>query len=285
MTEPGRPTRRSALAAIATAFLAACTRTGRRTPWAVGTAADSAAGSAPVGSGSAGPGQPASALPSTPARVAAPANSRTPAAGNARPRGPARFVAAGPRSGTAVALTFHGAGDPAIAESLMRTAEAAGAALTVFAVGQWLAAQPQLAARIARGGHELANHTWSHPSLGRLGSARVDAEIKRCRDEIDRHGGTHRWFRPSAMRVPTALVLARAGAAGYRTVVGFDVDTLDFTDPGAAAIRRAARSARAGSIVSLHFGHPGTVAALPAILADLKSRGLTAVTVSALLPT
>ncbi|MFZ5851927.1 MAG: polysaccharide deacetylase family protein, partial [Actinomycetota bacterium] len=38
-----------------------------------------------------------------------------------------------------------------------------------------------------------------------------------------------------------------------------------------------------GSIVSLHLGHPGTVAALPAILDDLRGKGLAAVTVSQLL--
>jgi hypothetical protein len=40
---------------------------------------------------------------------------------------------------------------------------------------------------------------------------------------------------------------------------------------------------RPGSVVSLHFGHPGTLAALPGILADLHRRGLRAVTTSELL--
>lgn len=41
--------------------------------------------------------------------------------------------------------------------------------------------------------------------------------------------------------------------------------------------------ARAGSVVSMHLGHPGTVAALPGILADLADRGLAPVTASELL--
>ena len=69
-----------------------------------------------------------------------------------------------------------------------------------------------------------------------------------------------------------------AGAAGYPTVLSYDVDSRDFTDPGAAAIRRNVASAGAGSVVSLHLGHPGTLTALPGIIDDLAARGLTPVT-------
>lgn len=77
--------------------------------------------------------------------------------------------------------------------------------------------------------------------------------------------------------------LGNAGAAGYRRVLSYDVDSLDYTDPGPDAIRRAVASAQPGSIVSMHFGHPGTVTAMPSILADLTSRGLAAVTATQLL--
>jgi peptidoglycan/xylan/chitin deacetylase (PgdA/CDA1 family) len=62
------------------------------------------------------------------------------------------------------------------------------------------------------------------------------------------------------------------------------VDPLDYTDPGPDAIVASlARQVRPGSIVSLHLGHPGTAAALPAVLAHLHDRGLVAVTASDLL--
>jgi len=77
-------------------------------------------------------------------------------------------------------------------------------------------------------------------------------------------------------------VLRLAGAAGYRTVLSYDVDSRDFTDPGPVAIRRALTTSRAGSVVSMHLGHPGTLTALPGVLDDLGRRGLTPVTASAL---
>jgi peptidoglycan/xylan/chitin deacetylase (PgdA/CDA1 family) len=79
-------------------------------------------------------------------------------------------------------------------------------------------------------------------------------------------------------------VLQTAGATGYGTVLGFDVDPLDYTDPGAAVVtQRTLAAVKAGSIVSLHFNHPGTLAALPGILDGLTQRNLTPVTTAELL--
>jgi peptidoglycan/xylan/chitin deacetylase (PgdA/CDA1 family) len=73
-----------------------------------------------------------------------------------------------------------------------------------------------------------------------------------------------------------------AAAAGYPTVLSYDVDSQDFTDPGVAAIRRNVAKAKAGSVVSMHLGHPGTLQAVPGVLADLAGRGLTPVTATRL---
>lgn len=89
-------------------------------------------------------------------------------------------------------------------------------------------------------------------------------------------------FRPSGTPASTATIRA-AAAGGYRRCVSYDVDPADYTDPGADLVRsRTLAGVRPGSIVSLHLGNPGTVAALPGIFAGLAARGLTAVTVSRL---
>jgi len=65
-------------------------------------------------------------------------------------------------------------------------------------------------------------------------------------------------------------------------VLSYDVDSRDFTDPGAAMIRRNVASVTAGGVVSLHLGHSGTLDALPGVLDDLSGRGLRPVTATAL---
>src|SRR6478609_4241526 len=75
---------------------------------------------------------------------------------------PGPDITTGPTTVSAVALTFHGAGDPGLTARVLSIAAAARAALTVFAVGQWLAANPTLGRDIVAAGHDLGNHTWSH---------------------------------------------------------------------------------------------------------------------------
>ena len=218
--------------------------------------------------------------------LASPTGTASPhsAAGTSASVGPAREFAHGSRSRAQVALTFQGAGHPGIARELLAIFAEHRAKVTVMAVGTWLAANPQIAQEIAAAGHELDNHSYTHPNLNSLSPPLVRAEIDRCRDLLVSQvgsGGIH--FRQSQAQHATPTVLRVAGTAGYRTVLSYDVDSLDYLDPGAATVRRAVSSARAGSIVSMHFGHPGTVAAMPRILSDLASRRLTAVTAGTLL--
>jgi peptidoglycan/xylan/chitin deacetylase (PgdA/CDA1 family) len=182
-----------------------------------------------------------------------------------------------------IALTFHGAGDETLARRVLTLLHDRGAAVTVLAVGTWLQQYPDAARLVTDLGHELGNHTWSHPNLSALDERGIRTEIERCRDRIAAGiGGPGAFFRPSQAQHATAQVRRVAAAAGYPTVLSYDVDSKDFTDPGAAAIRRNVRSATPGSVVSMHLGHPGTLEALPALLDDLATRGLTPVTAGTL---
>ena len=108
----------------------------------------------------------------------------------------------------------------------------ARAEVTVLAIGRWLAANPDLAARIRDAGHELGNHTWSHRTLPRLDPAMVRVEVDRAAAELDRlTGSPGRWFRPSGTPSSTPAIRAAAVSAGYGACLGYDVDPLDYTDP------------------------------------------------------
>ncbi|MEY9871787.1 peptidoglycan/xylan/chitin deacetylase (PgdA/CDA1 family) [Streptacidiphilus sp. MAP12-33] len=194
-------------------------------------------------------------------------------------------IHSGPTTTDRVALTFHGQGDPAVARSLLAEAERADGKVTVMAVGSWLDSYPDMAKRILDGGHELGNHTQNHVAISTLSADAAYAEIARCAQRLRQlTGSIGTWFRPSQAQDCTAVVAAQARRAGYGHCLSYDVDSLDYTDPGASAVTRTVLDqARAGSVVSLHFGHTGTVAALPAILDGLRQRGLRAVTTSELL--
>jgi peptidoglycan/xylan/chitin deacetylase (PgdA/CDA1 family) len=225
--------------------------------------------------GTGGPAPPGNAAPGSPpgrGDGAAPSAGEGVGAGGA----PAAFVAHGPRDAARVAFTFHGSGDPGLLHDLLAAAGRAAVPITVFAVGSWLDADPGVAAAILGGGHELANHTYTHPALGGAGASVVADEIVRCRNALERHAGAPgSWFRPSGLEVPSPLIRAEAGRAGYRTVVGYDVDPLDYQDPPVATIvDRVTAGLRAGAVVSLHAGHANTVAAFEPVVTAARHRSL-----------
>jgi len=244
--------RRSLLGAAAAAFLAACSKQARRVAGNTSAAASSAPTAAPT----------------------------------TRATGPAEVLYSGPRDRKQVALTFHGSGDPTLTIQLLDEAKRLSAPITVFAVGTWLRQYPNMAHRLLDAGHELENHTLTHPQLRGASAVVVGREVTGCRDVLAAqtgNGGTY--FRPSGMEGNyPPVVMEQAGMAGYRFVCGFDLDPSDYLDPGAAAIEARVRAAlKPGSIISLHLGHAGTVAAFPTLVADIRARGLEPVLVRDLL--
>jgi peptidoglycan/xylan/chitin deacetylase (PgdA/CDA1 family) len=194
-------------------------------------------------------------------------------------------VVHGPRDRPAVALTFHGQGDEATVVRLLDVLKAGGARATVLAVGVWLQQLPAMATRILDGGHELGNHTQNHRDIKAMTDAQAFAEINGCAEELRKlTGSIGRWFRPSQTQYSTAMIRAQSARAGYPTCLSYDLDTLDYTDPGATAVtHNTLQTVQNGSIISLHFGHPGTVTAMPGILDGLRTRGLHAVTMTELM--
>jgi peptidoglycan/xylan/chitin deacetylase (PgdA/CDA1 family) len=172
-----------------------------------------------------------------------------------------------------------------MADALLGEAERHGARVTILAVGTWLEQYPQMAHRILRGGHDLGNHTMHHLDIAAMDASATHAEIAECAQRLHAlTGSIGRWFRPSQTHYSTPLIEREARKVGYQTCVSYDVDSLDWTDPGPAAVEATVLgSSRRGSIVSMHLGHPGTVTALPAILRGLARRKLHPVTLTQLL--
>lgn len=267
--------RGAALAAAAAA--AGCAPSGSR-------GASPAGSPTPVASGS-GTGTPAGS-PAPPSPAASTAGSAQAAAQpTPQPTGPAVEVGHGPRDKPLVALTFHGAGDPALGRALLAELAKAGTHVTVLAVGTWLDEQPDTARAVLDGGHELGNHTWHHQPMRQLGATQAYAEVVGCAERLRKvTGSAQRWFRASGTQHTTPTIRAAAGKAGYRTCLSYDVDSLDWQDPSAATVERAVLgNVQNGSVVSLHLGHRVTLTTLPAILSGLSRKGLRPVTVSELL--
>lgn len=192
----------------------------------------------------------------------------------------------GPRRSGRVAITFddgpNGADTVAVLDALARH----GARATFFCVGRAAAAQPELLRRMAAEGHEIGNHTHDHRKLTWLSAAAIARQIDDAQAAITACGvAAPRWFRaPHGFKAPALLPLLRARGLA---LVAWTHGVWDTDRPGAAAIaRRAQGHLRSGEILLLHDGggdRSQTAAALEDLLRACAQRGLTAVTLSALL--
>ncbi|WP_431931809.1 polysaccharide deacetylase family protein [Nonomuraea jabiensis] len=154
---------------------------------------------------------------------------------------------------------------------------------TFFVIGQMVAADKggRLVRRIVEDGHELGNHSWSHPALAGLSHDDVQRQLQHTNDLVFKLTGV----RMHVMRPPYGstndAVAAEARHEGLAQIL-WSVDTLDWLHRVPAAVARRAGEAKPGSIVLLHDIHRTTVEAVPAILDLLGRRGFTFVTVSEL---
>jgi peptidoglycan/xylan/chitin deacetylase (PgdA/CDA1 family) len=181
-----------------------------------------------------------------------------------------------------VALTFDG-GPSGYTRQIDRILQRKHVRASFFWVGSRVSGWERVVRRVARQGHEIANHSWFHDDLTGLPADEVRRQLSRTNRLLFRLTGE----RPRAFRPPYGAVneQVRAIAADLemRTVL-WDVDSLDWTGPGCEAIAaRVRRQVRHRSIVLLHDGGGNrrqTVCALPRIIRDLRSRGYRFITAS-----
>lgn len=197
-------------------------------------------------------------------------------------------VPAGAGARPRVALTFDDGPHAAATSRVLDLLGECGARATFFVVGQRVEAGGASAAALLRRmnaeGHEIGNHSWSHPNISRLSHAGIREQVERTQGAIERACG----FRPVLFRPPGgamdfAAVRSLAGTE-IRDVAMWSVDPSDWARPGRERIwRRVADAAQDGSIILLHDTHEETVRALPVILDLLQARGFAIVTVSEVL--
>jgi peptidoglycan/xylan/chitin deacetylase (PgdA/CDA1 family) len=182
-----------------------------------------------------------------------------------------------------IALTFDDGPHAGKTEALLAVLREQKVPATFFVVGKMADRYPQLLQEISSEGHELANHTYSHPNLSRLSDEAVMAELDQTRDVIGRLTGqeTH-LFRPPGGDFSRRMVKLTA-KAGYQIVL-WSVLTHDVEGASPKAMeRRILKNAEDGGIILMHSGMKNTVAMLPTVIARLRERGYSFVTVSTLL--
>jgi len=186
--------------------------------------------------------------------------------------------------GPYIALTFDDGPSPVLTPKLLDLLAARHLKATFFVVGQNAADHPDILKRAVREGHEIANHSWSHPNLGKMSDEAVRRELQKTDDAIAAAIGK----RPTLMRPPYGSITANQKKwihqeFGYRIII-WDVDPLDWKRPGPSVVTaRILKETKAGSIVLAHDIHPPTIEAMPKTFDQLIEKGFKSVTVTELL--
>ncbi|WP_043679034.1 polysaccharide deacetylase family protein [Streptomyces xylophagus] len=195
----------------------------------------------------------------------------------------ARFGTVDCREVKCIALTFD-AGPSENSARLLDILKEKQVPATFFLLGKrHIEKYPELAARMAAEGHEVASHTWDHKILTRISPAQIRDELERTDDAIQRITGK----RPTLMRPPqgrTDDTVHRICRELGLSEILWSVTAKDYATTDSALItKRVLAQATRDGIILLHDLYQGTVPAVPGIIDALKERGYVFVTVPQLL--
>jgi peptidoglycan/xylan/chitin deacetylase (PgdA/CDA1 family) len=192
-----------------------------------------------------------------------------------------RFLYRGNPTLSEIALTFDDGPQAYYTPQILAVLRHYGIKATFFCVGYLVKRYPDLVKQEYAAGHLEGNHSWSHPYLPSMASAKILWQLTRTSEAIQKAiGGQPTFFRPPYGAYDTK-VLTQANSLGL-TIVMWNVDPEDWSMPGSKAIiARVLRHVGKGSIILLHDGggnRAQTVQALPIIIESLLRRGFKFVT-------
>ncbi len=182
-----------------------------------------------------------------------------------------------------VAISFDAAWGADDTPKLLEILKQHNVKATFFLTGIWVKKYPQMVQAIAADGHEIGNHSLTHPHFASLPESEIKQELAENDALIFKLTNKHtRLFRPPFGEYNN-LVLQTAREMGYE-VIQWSVDSLDWQGIGKEAIvDRVLENIQPGAIVLFHNNAQYTPEALPVILDTLQQQGYQIVPVSDLL--
>ncbi len=203
-----------------------------------------------------------------------------------------RTICRAPDAERMIALTYDDGPNPRYTEELMEVLDRHGARATFLLIGRWAEREPELVRSLAKAGHALGNHTWSHPIMPLRSASAIREELRLCREAVQAAGvefskvnGAELMRPPYGRRRPGTLRTLRE--TGYVPLL-WSITCYDWRRT-ATVDKLVARGGRArdGDVILLHDGsnaepaadRSASVAATDEILRRLTDEGYRFVTV------
>lgn len=173
-----------------------------------------------------------------------------------------------------IAISFDAAWGNDDTETLINILKEYDAKATFFVVGAWVDKYPESVKQLSDAGHQVHNHSNTHPHMPSISSVQKIDELNSCNQKIASvTGKTPTLFRAPYGDYDNATIEAAESLGMY--VVQWDVDSLDWKDNATpdSICKRVTSKVKNGSIVLFHNDADHTPEALPTILKCLKEEG------------
>ncbi len=187
------------------------------------------------------------------------------------------------RDDKVVAISFDAAWGGTQTIPLLNILDEYNVKTTFFLVGFWVDKYPDLVKEIVARGHEIGNHSQSHPHMSQLSEEKIKEELRIMGDKVVKLTGV----RPTLFRPPYGdyndKVILTSRSEGYE-VIQWSVDSLDWKNRGTDdIIKQCTQDVHSGDIVLFHNDAQYILQALPEVLKRYKELGFTIVPVSKIL--
>lgn len=184
-----------------------------------------------------------------------------------------------------IAISFDAAWGADDTDELLCILKENNVKATFFLCGYWVEKYPEEVKKIAEEGHDLGNHSATHPHMSQLSSSQIAEELQKCHNAVKELTGIEmELFRPPFGEYNNT-VIQTARANNYH-VIQWDIDSLDWKEQGVQTEINQVLSHKHlsnGSIILFHNDAKYTPEALDTIIKGLKEKGYEIVPVSQLI--
>ena len=189
------------------------------------------------------------------------------------------------RDDKTLALTIDAAWSADKTKTILDTLDQYGIKATFFLCGVWVRAYPDMVKEIAARGHEIGNHSMTHPHMNRISAEQIRTELSSLDDEIEKLTGK----RTKLFRAPFGeyndTVVSTVRDMGYEAVQ-WNIDTVDWKEGRTAEtiLNAVLPKLSSGSIILSHNNGFAIETYLPQLIEQAQKEGYRFVTISELLP-
>ena len=182
-----------------------------------------------------------------------------------------------------VSFTMNCAWDANDIDSILETLKKHDIHITFFMVGDFVTKYPEAVKKISEAGHEIGNHSDTHPHVNNLNLEKNIEQIQKCSEKIEKITGkkTNLYRGPYGEYNDTVI---RAAKSQNSETIQWNLDTLDYSGlTGEQMWKRLENKLTPGSIILSHNGTKHTADSIDMLITNIKKKGYNIVTVSELI--